>query len=186
METSPAPRLFRVLIPAKALEQSRRFYETLLATPGRVVAGGRIYFDCGPVLLGILDYSTLPAAEFSGPTESLYFATEDLEAVHRRARNLDCLAPGLLHDDPESPLGKIVMRPWGKRSFYATDPSGNSLCFVDHETLFTGSPRQVEELHRAAGVPPPISTTPLPRRSRAKTSSRRPRRTRVKRKARRR
>jgi hypothetical protein len=32
-------------------------------------------------------------------------------------------------------LGK---RPWGERSFYAHDPWGNGLCFVDETTLFTG------------------------------------------------
>jgi hypothetical protein len=34
--------------------------------------------------------------------------------------------------------GQIGVRPWGERSFYATDPFGNLLCFVDGETLFTG------------------------------------------------
>jgi len=31
-----------------------------------------------------------------------------------------------------------VERPWGERSFYAVDPFGNPLCFVDQKTLFTG------------------------------------------------
>ena len=34
--------------------------------------------------------------------------------------------------------GDIVVRPWGERSFYAADPFGNGLCFVDEKTLFTG------------------------------------------------
>ena len=34
--------------------------------------------------------------------------------------------------------GLIVTRPWGERSFYVNDPSGNGLCFVDETTLFTG------------------------------------------------
>jgi hypothetical protein len=29
--------------------------------------------------------------------------------------------------------------PWGERLFYAKDPSGNPICFVDEGTLFTGS-----------------------------------------------
>jgi hypothetical protein len=34
--------------------------------------------------------------------------------------------------------GDIVTRPWGERSFYAADPFGNRLCFVDEQTIFTG------------------------------------------------
>jgi catechol 2,3-dioxygenase-like lactoylglutathione lyase family enzyme len=153
MKGAPAPRIFRILLPARNLAKSRRFYESLLSTRGRLVAGGRIYFDCGPVLLGILDYSSVPRAQITAPTEAVYFATSDLESVHRRARRLHGLASGLLHGDPSSPLGEVVVRPWGERSFYAEDPSGNSLCFVDARTLFTGTPRQVAALGEARGTP---------------------------------
>jgi len=149
MPRTRAPRLYRVLIPARNLERSRRFYQSLLSVAGREVGGGRIYFDCGPVILGILDYSSARAAKFTPPAEALYLATPDLEGVFRRARRLQCLAKGLLHGDPKSPLGKIVLRPWGERSFYAKDPSGNPLCFVDEKTLFTGSARQVSALMRS-------------------------------------
>jgi predicted enzyme related to lactoylglutathione lyase len=149
MARKNTPRIFRVLVPAKDLDRSRKFYRTLLGVEGRRVAEGRIYFDCGAVLLGVLDYSSSKAA-FSSPTEALYFSTRDLETVHRRARKLGCLSPGLLHDDPSSPLGQIVLRPWGERSFYAEDPSGNALCFVDQRTLFTGTPAQVRALRRVS------------------------------------
>ena len=139
----PSPRIFRILVPARDLEQSRQFYESLLLARGRFVGGGRVYFDCGPVLLGILDYSASPGSRLPTSSEALYFATDDLEGVHRRARGLGCLSPGLLHNDPASPLGEIVRRPWGERSFYVDDPSGNPLCFVDERTLFTGTARQV-------------------------------------------
>jgi hypothetical protein len=33
----------------------------------------------------------------------------------------------------------IEIRPWGERSFYATDPFGKPICFVDSMTLFTRS-----------------------------------------------
>lgn len=138
-------RLFRVLLPCKDLARSRQFYETLLATSGRLVAPGRIYFDCGPVLLGILDYSRIGNGG-NPPAEALYFATNDLEGIHRRAESLGCLTNGLLHDDPSSPLGQIVVRPWGERSFYADDPSGNPLCFVEAGTEFTGTREQVASL----------------------------------------
>ncbi len=142
----PVPRIFRVLLPARDLGRSRRFYESLLSTHGRSVGGGRVYFDCGPVLLGLLDYSAEGGRQLPTSSEALYFATSDLEGIHGRARELGCLSPGLLHNDPTSPLGEIEVRPWGERSFYADDPSGNPLCFVDERTLFTGTARQVAAL----------------------------------------
>jgi catechol 2,3-dioxygenase-like lactoylglutathione lyase family enzyme len=147
---SEAPRLFRILLPARDLEASRRFYTELLGTSGRLVAGGRVYFDCGDVILGVLDRSSAEGAE-PPVTEAVYFSTTDLDAVHRRARGLGCLSAELLHGDPQSPMGEIRVRPWGERSFYAEDPSGNALCFVDASTRFVGSPEQVERLRAAAG-----------------------------------
>jgi catechol 2,3-dioxygenase-like lactoylglutathione lyase family enzyme len=160
MKLSRSPRLYRVLVPAKNLNRSRRFYESLLSTRGRAVAGGRIYFDSGPVILGVLDYSTEAGSKIPALAEALYFATADLDGVFLRARALRCLTPGLLHDDPSSPLGQIVVRPWGERSFYAQDPSGNALCFVDDKTLFTGTPRQVAALRQSSKAPPDPETQP--------------------------
>jgi hypothetical protein len=148
MKRTKSPRIYRVLLQAKNLDQSRHFYEFLLSASGRLVGGGRIYFDCGPVLLGILDASTGHESNLSTPSEALYFATRDLEGTHRRARELGCLSSGLLHGDPANPLGEIVVRPWGERSFYANDPTGNPLCFVDERTLFTGTRQQVAALSR--------------------------------------
>jgi hypothetical protein len=31
----------------------------------------------------------------------------------------------------------VIERPWGERSFYATDLWGNELCFVADGTLYT-------------------------------------------------
>jgi hypothetical protein len=36
-----------------------------------------------------------------------------------------------------APAGDVIKRPWGERSFYATDPWGNELCFVEEGTLYT-------------------------------------------------
>lgn len=149
MSGSKPARVFRILLAVKDLEQGRRFYESLLGTQGRPVAEGRVYLDCGPVILGLLDYSMSPEANLPRPSESIYFLTDEITEVHRRATRLGALAEGLLHDDPASPLGEIVTRPWGERSFYVEDPSGNSLCFVETATAFTGTPEQVERLRRA-------------------------------------
>lgn len=148
-QSRPGLRVFRILLPAVDLDRSRRFYEALLGIRGRKVAEGRFYFRCGPVILGLLDYSRSGKASRPRPTEAIYFATRELASVHRRARRLGALDPGVLHGDRTSPLGEIVVRPWGERSFYALDPAGNPLCFVDARTLFTGTARQVDALQRA-------------------------------------
>jgi catechol 2,3-dioxygenase-like lactoylglutathione lyase family enzyme len=133
-------------VQARDLPEARRFYEALLGAPGRHVAPGRVYFDVGPVILGVLDYSRAPASERSPPTESVYIATDELDRVYARARRLGGLSNEDLHDDPSQPMGKIVVRPWGERSFYLNDPSGNPLCFVDAATVFSGTPEQIAAL----------------------------------------
>ena len=68
-----------------------------------------------------------------GP-KSLYFAVDDLAAVHERTAALKALAPYSVHGQP---AGEIIERPWGEKSFYVTDPWGNELCFVQEGTLYT-------------------------------------------------
>jgi hypothetical protein len=58
----------------------------------------------------------------------------DVEAVHVRASALGALAPLSVHGQPAS---QVLVRPWGEKSFYATDPWGNELCFVQEGTLYT-------------------------------------------------
>jgi len=93
------------------------------------VSKGRHYFDCGGTILACFD----PHADGDGYDPSpnpdhVYFAVDDLETVHVLAKSAGCLTI-----DPA-----ISTRPWGERSFYATDPFGNPICFVDAATAFTG------------------------------------------------
>jgi catechol 2,3-dioxygenase-like lactoylglutathione lyase family enzyme len=171
-----SPRIFRLLIQATNLDESRRFYESLLDIRGRGVAPGRIYFDCGDVILGILDYSATGKAARSTPTEALYLATDDIDGVHRRAKKLRALSRELIHGDPAAPAGEIMVRPWGERSFYAVDPSGNPLCFVDALTLFTGTPAQIARLNRSLRVPAVTRAASRARRSNSRPRTRRMRR----------
>jgi hypothetical protein len=67
--------------------------------------------------------------------DHVYFSVGDIEAAHARARQLGALSTGAVHG---ASAGEVVMRPWRERSFYAVDPDGNRLCFVDAQTLFTG------------------------------------------------
>jgi uncharacterized glyoxalase superfamily protein PhnB len=93
------------------------------------VSRGRHYFDCGGTILACLDPRAdgEPRDARANP-QHLYFAVDDLEAAWGRAKRAGCLKL----DD------RIETRPWGERSFYAEDPFGNPICFVDAKTLFRG------------------------------------------------
>ena len=118
-----------MIVPVSGLETATAFYSRLLGTPGRGVGGGRHYFDCGPVILALLDNKKPPNSD------SIYFAVSDLEEIHARARELGCLSQESVHG---ASAAEMIVRPWGERSFYAFDPFGNGLCFVDETTVFTG------------------------------------------------
>ncbi|MGE5278735.1 MAG: VOC family protein [Acidobacteriota bacterium] len=130
---SERPRLFRVAVHVTDLERAASFYSRLLGVEGRRVGGERCHFDCGPVILAVLDVSLGPGRPQPIPT--IYLSVRDLDRVFTRARELRCLSAEDVHGQPG---GGIVTRPWGERSFYAEDPFGNSLCFVDARTLFKG------------------------------------------------
>jgi catechol 2,3-dioxygenase-like lactoylglutathione lyase family enzyme len=130
-----APALFRIILQVANLDEAEAFYGKLLGDRGRrIPRASRHYIDCGSVILALVDPSI--DGETPGPLpDYIYFAVNDLERVHKRARELNCLAEEDVHG---AASGDIVVRPWGERSFYATDPWGNGLCFVDEKTLFTG------------------------------------------------
>lgn len=125
--------LFRVILPVDGIDRAASFYAQLFGFRGERVSPGRHYFNCGGTILACYD----PVADGDGKgagwhphfNQYLYFAVEDLEAVFERARLLG--SPDL---DPA-----ISEMPWGERLFYARDPFGNPVCFVDNETLFAGS-----------------------------------------------
>lgn len=132
-----APALFRVAVEVTGLDEASAFYARLLGAQGRLVGGGRCYFDCGEVILALVDISA--AQRKARPNaQNLYFAVADVDAVHARASDLRCLSKEQIHG---ASGGEVVRRPWGERSFYVEDPFGNKLCFVDQETLFTGGGR---------------------------------------------
>ena len=128
------PNLFRVVLEVSDLNAAVGFYSKLLGIEGRIQRGSRAYFDCGPVILAILD----PTPGDITPTPNVgdvYLSVKDLERFHTRARELDCLSTEEVHEES---AGEIVLRPWGERSFYIKDPWENGVCFVDENTLFTG------------------------------------------------
>lgn len=127
------PRFFRLSVEVGDLDEAIAFYSRLLGMEGRRQAGARSYFECGPVTLSVQDVSAQGTPHPAAP--ALYFTVGDLEAVFERAESLGCLSTELVHG---APAGAIVVRPWGERSFYADDPWGNPLCFIEEGTVYTG------------------------------------------------
>src|SRR5712692_996909 len=108
------PRLFRVILQVSDLDKAAVFYSKLLGAEGRRIPGARHYFDCGPVILAILDPTN--GVEKPKPLpDNVYFSVKEIERVHARARELRCLSRDRMHDQS---AGDIVTRPWGERSFY--------------------------------------------------------------------
>ena len=122
------PRLARVAVYVADIERAVDVYEVVLGVAPERVGPGRVYFTCDGAILVCVD----PVAEGHGgkprPNAApIYFAVGDLETTYVRAVNA-----GL------DVVGAPTVQPWGERSFYAGDPSGNRLCFVDAATLYEG------------------------------------------------
>jgi catechol 2,3-dioxygenase-like lactoylglutathione lyase family enzyme len=123
-------KLYRVILPVSDIERAQRFYAQLLNLPGKRVSPGRHYFDCGGTILACFDPRADGDRFDAAPNpDHLYFAVDDLEETYIRAKNAGC---AWIEE-------RIDTRPWGERSFYAKDPFGNPVCFVDTQTIFTGS-----------------------------------------------
>ena len=123
------PRLYRIILPVTDIERAAIFYAALLGIPGQRVSPGRHYFDCNGTILACLD----PLADgerrpATANPEHIYFSVADLETIFERTKHVGC------RDVDAS----IKTQPWGERMFYAVDPFGNQISFVDERTVFTG------------------------------------------------
>jgi predicted enzyme related to lactoylglutathione lyase len=130
-----APKLFRIILQVSDLDKAAEFYAKLFVDEGRrIPRASRHYFDCGSMILALVDVTAGGEAAKPLP-DHIYFAVNNLADVHARASKLGCLSTADVHG---SSAAEIVKRPWGELSFYVDDPWGNGLCFVDETTLFTG------------------------------------------------
>jgi predicted enzyme related to lactoylglutathione lyase len=120
-------RLIRVLIRVPDIERAVAFYADVLGSAGRRVSPGRHHFAVGSVEVAC--YDPVADGDLHDTAQSLslwqlYVAVDDLEAVLERVR------------DSGGSVGQpISSKPWGERSFYAADPFGNRICFVDAATV---------------------------------------------------
>jgi len=126
--------LYRVIQPVKDIEAAARFYGKIFQMPGERVSSGRHYFDCGGTILAcydpVADGDKLWGGWQHHRYQYVYFAVPDLEATLERVRD----AGAEIEEE-------ISSKPWGERIFYAKDPFGNPLSFVDEKTVFRGRPR---------------------------------------------
>lgn len=123
------PRVFRLIQPVDDLETAVAFYAQVLGSPGERISANRHYFPCGGVVLACVE----------GPLEQreprpradprvVYLTVDDVDETFRLVR----------HASPHRIDDAVQTQFWGERSFYAEDPFGNPLCFVQEGTEYTG------------------------------------------------
>jgi predicted enzyme related to lactoylglutathione lyase len=128
-------RLYRVIVPVKDIEQASRFYSAVLGEPGQRVSGGRHYFGSsrgGAILACYSPRDDGDAKKYGDnwllhPLQYVYLSTDDLEGARAR-----CVAAGARD------ITAIENMPWGETMFYALDPFGNPISFVQAGTEFAG------------------------------------------------
>ncbi|WP_410617851.1 VOC family protein [Amycolatopsis sp. cmx-8-4] len=125
------PRVFRLIQPVDDIEAAVAFYARVIGDPGERVALNRHYFTCGGVVLACVE-APLEHREARPARDPriVYLAVDDVDEVFERVR---AAGPRWLDDS-------IATQFWGERSFYADDPFGNPLCFVQEDTLYVGGP----------------------------------------------
>ncbi|MDT7805371.1 MAG: hypothetical protein QOI78_8804 [Actinomycetota bacterium] len=125
------PRVFRLIQPVDDIETAVAFYGRVLGDAGERIALNRHYFTCGSVVLACVE-APLERREPRPAKDPriVYLAVDDVEATFEQVR---AAGPRWIDDG-------IATQFWGERSFYADDPFGNPLCFVQEDTLYLGGP----------------------------------------------
>lgn len=137
---SPIANLCQVILPTADLTAADRFFTELLELGVDASSPSRHFLSCDSCCLALVDPVAraeehgLAPPELRPNPDLVYFAVPDLDAAYERAQKL-AMRP--LEDDD---VGEgIANRPWGERSFYGLDPSGNPICLVQDGTLYTGA-----------------------------------------------
>ncbi len=126
-------KLYRIILPVNNIDEATRFYADLLDQQGQRVSPGRHYFNLEGTILACYD-PIADGDEINQPwsfheNQFIYIATDNLESVHQKLIKLSKCK----YIDAD-----IKEMPWGEWLFYANDPFGNPICFVDRKTVFLG------------------------------------------------
>lgn len=126
-------KLYRIILPVNNIDEATRFYADLLEQQGQRVSPGRHYFNLEGTILAcydpIADGDEIKQRWSFHENQYIYIATDNLESIHQKLIQLsECKYI-------DSHINKM---PWGERLFYANDPFGNPICFVDRKTIFSG------------------------------------------------
>ena len=125
-------KLYRIIFPVNNIDKATTFYADIFIQKGQRVSPGRHYFDLGGTILAIYD-PIADGDDIKQPwafheKQYIYISVDNLETIHQKFKNSESK-----HVDPT-----IQTMPWGEKMFYANDPFGNPICFVDAKTIFTG------------------------------------------------
>ena len=123
--------LYRVILPVDDIEKATAFYALVFNMGGVRVSPGRHYFNLGETILACYDPAADGDAGGKGwrqhENQYLYFSVDALADIRQRV-----LKAGGEH------ITAIESMPWGEILFYARDPFGNPIAFVDASTVFRG------------------------------------------------
>src|SRR5262249_50045970 len=120
-------RVTRVLIRVPDIERAVSFYDQALGTAGKRVSPGRCHYALGGFELACYDPAAdgdLHDAEKGRPFGQFAGAVADRKGACEGVGD----GGGHIHQP-------ISIKLWGERIFYATDPFGNRLCFLDEATV---------------------------------------------------
>ena len=125
-------KLYRIIFPVLNIDKAANFYSGIFGQKGQRVSPGRHYFNLDGTILvcydPLADGDEIKQQWAFHENQYIYIATDNLETIHQKFTQSDSR-----YVDKE-----IKTMPWGERLFYANDPFGNPICFVDKKTIFMG------------------------------------------------
>ena len=123
-------KLFRVVLPVSDIELAAEFYFQVLGVKGKRISAGKHFFEYDGFTLSCYD----PLA--NGDKLGQGWMHHENQYTYFSVKNLDTLFFRLLKIPDAEIDSNINENELGERLFYASDPFGNPLCFVDEKTVF--------------------------------------------------
>ena len=114
-KSNDTPQFFRLNIEVGDLNKAVDFYTKLLDVQGRKQPGSRVYFDCGPITLQVVDVSSVGKPHTAA--KALYFTVKDLEADSNAAKELGWSGRGASDRSMPWIRGEIRSASWKRERF---------------------------------------------------------------------